>query len=383
MTRPVPLSVSAPHRGGLLDLLRFAASAFIVLYHFGPNAPLPLDELSGVMGRGWLATDFFLLLSGYVLGRAYGRSLDDGRTTSSGFVARRLARVWPGQAVVLIGFVALLAVTAAIGLGPSNPERFGAADFFAQLGLAQAWGVSRQAGWNEPSWTLSALIVCYAAFPFVWRATRVLNGRAAALAAGLAVLAGGGLLSLAVLQQSLYDLPFYLGVFRAAPLFLAGLLAARFAAGGRIGRPAAFGLLVSATGLLVCVQADGRSELAAFVSMVAIATIVLASDALRLGGSRLIEGGARLSFALFITHALAGAVWFGLLQQVHARYVLAPSLEWAAWGGALVFALIVAWAFHRLIDAPVQAWLKARLDGVPPARMQWALRRDRERPHEA
>ena len=370
MTQSVPLSVPAPHRGGLLDLLRFAASAFIVLYHFGPEAPLPLDELSAVMGRGWLATDFFLLLSGYVLGRAYGRALDEGRVSTSGFVARRLARVWPGQAVVLAGFVALLAATALIGLGPTHPERFGAADFFAQLGLAQAWGVSRQAGWNEPSWTLSALIVCYAAFPFAWRASRALAGRAAALAAGLAILAGGGLLSLAVLHHSLYDLPFHLGVFRAAPLFLTGLLAARFAAGARIGRPAAFGLLASATGLLVCVQADGRSELAAFVSMVAIATIVLASDALRIGGSRLIEAGARLSFALFITHALAGAVWFGLLGQVHARYVLEPALAWAAWGGAAVFALAAAWAFHRLIDAPIQAWLKARLNGVPAARLQ-------------
>lgn len=376
MSYAAPSPTLAPNRGGLLDLLRFLASAFIVLYHFGPDAPVPLGELSPVMTRGWLATDFFILLSGYVLGRAYGRALDEGRLSNASFLARRLARVWPGQGVVLAGFALLVAASLALGVGPAHPERFALPDLMAQLGLTHAWGVSRQAGWNEPSWTLSALIACYAGFPFAWRACRALSGRAAALFGALAVLLAGALLSLAVLHQSLYDLPFHLGLFRAVPLFLAGLLVARFAAGAQVGRAAAFGLLASAAGLLVCLQAAERSEPAAFVTIVAIATMVLACDSLRIGGSRLIEAGARLSFALFITHALAGAVWFGALGQISERYIFAPAAAWAAWGGALVFALVCAWAFHRLIDAPLQAWLKTRLDGaVPAARIRWALRK--------
>ena len=72
-------------RGGPLEALRFLAAAFIVLYHIGPEAPVHLADVSPIFARGWLATDFFLMLSGFILGRAYGRSLDEGRV--SGFVA--------------------------------------------------------------------------------------------------------------------------------------------------------------------------------------------------------------------------------------------------------------------------------------------------------
>ena len=62
-------------RGGALDALRFAAALLIMLYHFGSESPIKLYRLNEVFARGYLATDFFLMLSGYVLGRAYGPSL--------------------------------------------------------------------------------------------------------------------------------------------------------------------------------------------------------------------------------------------------------------------------------------------------------------------
>ena len=45
---------------------------FVVLFHFGDEAPIPLHALHSVWERGYLATDFFLMLSGFVLARAYG-----------------------------------------------------------------------------------------------------------------------------------------------------------------------------------------------------------------------------------------------------------------------------------------------------------------------
>lgn len=363
-----------PVRGGALDLLRFLAAAFIVLYHFGPDAPVPLDELATVMGRGWLATDFFLMLSGYVLGRAYGRALDEARMGGATFFARRLARVWPAHAVVLAGFAVLTMLAVGLGLGLEHPERFAIPDLISQLALTHAWGFSQHAGWNEPSWTLSALVACYALFPLAWRFSRPLHGRASAVVGAAVVLAAGAAASLIVLDHSIRDLPFQFGVFRAVPLFLAGLMLARFAAGSTLPQPVAIGLISAATGLLVCLQA-APGEAAALVSLTAIGTIVLACDALRSGGSRLVEGAARLSFALFITHALAGAVWFNGLEWVEQRYVLSAQAAWTAWAGGGAFALTAAWAFHRLVDAPIQTWLKARLAasaGTP--RWAWPVR---------
>lgn len=356
---------SRPVRGGALDALRFLAAAFIVLYHFGPSAPVDLAETWPVLSRGWLATDFFLLLSGYVLGRAYGPALDGGTLDGPAFLARRVARVWPGHLMILAGFVVLVGATTVLGLGPLHPERFGLPELISEIALIQAWGVTHQAAWNEPSWTLSALVVCYALFPLAWRLSQPIAGRLSALAAALTVLLGAGGLSLSMLGQSLWDLPFHLGVIRAAPLFLAGLLLARFAGGWRPSRSLAGALLLSALGLFVALQAAERSEPQAVVSILAVAVIILTADALRTGEAPMVTRAARVSFALFISHALAGALWFGGLRVVAALGGPDLSASWTAWAGAFPFALACAWAFDRWADAPVQRWIRARLDARP------------------
>lgn len=363
--RPSDPSQPRPVRGGALDALRFLAAAFIVLYHFSPSAPVDLAEAWPVLGRGWLATDFFLLLSGYVLGRAYGPALDAGRMDGAAFLARRVARVWPAHLMVLGGFVLLVGASGAAGMGPLHPERFGLRELVSEAALIHAWGVTHQAGWNEPSWTLSALVACYALFPLAWRGSRLLAGRIGAVGAALVVLLGAGGLSLAVLGRPLWDLPFHLGVVRAVPLFLAGLLLARLAGGWRASRALAGALLLSAVGLLAALQAAERSEAQAFVSVAALAVIVLAADALRTGGSTLVARAARISFALFITHALAGAAWFGGLRVVAALGAPELAAGWWAWAGAFPFALGCAWAFDRWADAPVQRWLRSRLEARP------------------
>ena len=71
----IPRSHHAPDvqpRGGgaSLDVLRFLAASFILLFHYGSTAPVDLASLFPIFKQGWLATDFFLFLSGYILSRA-------------------------------------------------------------------------------------------------------------------------------------------------------------------------------------------------------------------------------------------------------------------------------------------------------------------------
>src|SRR3712207_8360563 len=95
-------------RGGALDALRFLAAAFIVLYHYEAHAPAAFEALHPSLTRSYLATDFFLMLSGYVLGRTYGPRLSAGKIGYGSFLLRRVSRVWPGHAVVLAGFALLV-----------------------------------------------------------------------------------------------------------------------------------------------------------------------------------------------------------------------------------------------------------------------------------
>ena len=156
-------------RGGALDFLRFLASLLIVLYHFGAESPMRIERFHQVFSRGFLATDFFLILSGYVLGRAYGASTLSGKITPARFWLRRAARVWPGHLMVLAAMAVLVLVLNAIGTDAHKPSRFAWDQLPVQALLVHAWGVPSD-GWNLPSWSLSALIVCYAIFPFMWRA---------------------------------------------------------------------------------------------------------------------------------------------------------------------------------------------------------------------
>lgn len=352
----VPASpVSSSQRAGALDVLRFLAASFIVLYHFGPSAPVDLASSASVFQRGWLATDFFLILSGYILGRAYGRALDERRLNIATFFVRRITRVWPAQLMVLFALGALVLAAAIVGITPGSPQRFQWTEFMAQLSLTHAWGITHQAGWNEPSWTLSALVVCYAVFPVVWLLSRPLSGRGAAIAVALAVLTVASLLSTSLLGRSLFDLPFHLGVVRALPLFIFGALLARFTNGRRLSRAVCVATGVAMLGAFVAIQAPARTELTATASILAIAAIVVSADGLRLSSPPWLRWLADMSFALFITHALVGAVWFGLEQQ------LGLTSSWIAWSLGFMAALVFAGLFHRFVDQPIQSRIRALL----------------------
>lgn len=88
----------------ILDALRGVAAVIVVFFHLAE--PLATGHLDNVVNHGYLAVDFFFLLSGYVIGYAY----DDrwGKLTIGGFLRRRLERLQPlvilGMTLGAIGF---------------------------------------------------------------------------------------------------------------------------------------------------------------------------------------------------------------------------------------------------------------------------------------
>jgi len=346
-------------RGGALDALRFVAALLIVVYHYGGDAPVMLETLHPVFSRGYLATDFFLILSGFVLGRAYGAQVLSGRTGLGAFLKKRIARIWPGQLIVLAAVAAIVGLAGLAGVAPRNPEHYTPLAMTLQAFLVQAWGVPGGGGWNQQSWSLSALIVCYAGFPLAWRWISKLTSPSALLALGLGAVLVGDLVCVAVFGRHLYDLDFHLGVIRAAPLFLLGICIARVVETGRPSVAVARALAVLSITALVLLQLAGRFDLA---SLVCIAGVVLSFGRLPVAKpSALVEQGAKLSFALFITHGLTGLLWFGALHAAEARFELPSWLHWALWAAALPAAFVVSALFHRWIDDPIQQWLKPRL----------------------
>ena len=75
----------------LLDGLRGVAALVVIWYHiFEAFATSPYDQM---LNHGYLAVDFFFVLSGFVVGYAY----DDrwGKMSIGGFFKRRLIRLHP------------------------------------------------------------------------------------------------------------------------------------------------------------------------------------------------------------------------------------------------------------------------------------------------
>lgn len=88
----------------ILDGLRGVAAMIVVAFHL--CEPHATSHLTQIVNHGYLAVDFFFLLSGFVMGYAY----DDrwGTLTLGGFFRRRIERLQPlvvlGMALGAIGF---------------------------------------------------------------------------------------------------------------------------------------------------------------------------------------------------------------------------------------------------------------------------------------
>ncbi|HEY9218085.1 MAG TPA: acyltransferase, partial [Phenylobacterium sp.] len=175
-----------------LTALRFFAAFWVVMFHYWPKLDAPATPM--LVDKGYLGVELFFILSGFILCHVY-RSQVEGRSFHYGkFLWARLARVYPLHLATLVGLGALALAATVAGVGV-DPNILSWESLPANLLLVHAWGFAPVAGWNHPSWSISAEWFAYLSFPlFAWAAlalkTRPLV--AVALAAGfLAALYAG------------------------------------------------------------------------------------------------------------------------------------------------------------------------------------------------
>lgn len=350
-------------RGGWLDALRFIVAGLIILHHFQGAGPVALAESwHPVFERGgFLLTNFFLIDSGYVLMRVYGASVAAGRMSSGDFFLKRYLRVLPAHLIMGLSLVVLIVGGGALGFSPRAPEWFRWDQLPAQLTLTQAFGVPGGLGWNAPSWSISALIGCYLAFPWLLRGM-VRLGPWSVLALGVGGYLLANQLCWSLLGYPVYQMPMGYGFIRALPLFALGMALAWFAQKVWISPKLAGWAGIGAAALLAFVQYFDKHAL---VSLACISVIILAAGATPTPRpSKWVEKAAQVSFSMFITNEVVRIAWFGVANVAIARFALPVGAQWALWVGGVVAAFVFAWLFHFTIDNPIQnrirAWLKGR-----------------------
>ena len=97
---------SKPHYD-ILDALRGVAAIAVVCYHLFEAIAFSAGDPEQKMFHGFLAVDFFFILSGFVMGYAYDNRW--GSMSLGGFIRRRLIRLHPMVVMgVVIGLVAFV-----------------------------------------------------------------------------------------------------------------------------------------------------------------------------------------------------------------------------------------------------------------------------------
>ncbi|MEY4903025.1 MAG: hypothetical protein RLZZ292_840 [Bacteroidota bacterium] len=339
----------------ILDGLRGTAALLVVIFHlFEAHYPVFAEH---PIHHGYLAVDFFFLLSGFVIGYAYDDRWQQQMSVWD-FFKIRLVRLHP---LVILG-----AVLGAIGfwLDPYT-------DGFVKVGTLKLIGVTLMSftmlptpdirGWGEthsvngPAWSLFQEYIAnfiYAIF-----------GRKMSLYILIALVAVSGI-TLTVVATGRGDVAtgwgyesFWIGVTRMMFPFFAGLLL--FRTGKLIKIPMAYSVCSLALLLIFFLptfQYNGLYESACII--IAFPMIVSAGAGGTIQGkwAKLCQLSGEISYPIYILHypfIYIYTAWVYVQKPTAAQSVpIAVAL--------FVFLIVLAYAALKWFDEPVRAWLKKR-----------------------
>ena len=281
----------------------------------------------------------------------------DGSPTGAHFVTI-FSNGWPGSPLHWATFAvfALFGVLYAIGKLPSNhPEIYDPRCAVPNLLLLHAFGFCKSLTFNYVSWSISAEMGMYLAFPLL----ALIAARRVALPAVAAVL----VLLTVVAGTSWLEWSFDGGVLRALPSFLLGIIAFRHRSVlARVPGAAGWLLAACAVFLAACWLQCPKPLLLLMVYGIG-ALGIAASEQPASGPARRIAPLGQLTYSLYMLHPLVQTV---LLTGVGATALKLQGMSMNLFVvGAMVLMLPIAWLSLVLFERPARRWATRRLGGRP------------------
>ena len=173
--------MQAPANIKPLTSLRFFAAMWVVLFHYWPH--LAVAGTPPLVAKGYLGVECFFVLSGFILCHVYLPAFEQDRFRYGDFLWARIARIYPLHIATLVAIGLMAGAALAAGM-PVDSDVLSLPALPANLAMVQAWGLSPVAGWNHPSWSISAEWFAYLTFPVFAIATIALRRRPAVAVAG-------------------------------------------------------------------------------------------------------------------------------------------------------------------------------------------------------
>lgn len=307
-----------------LTAARGIAAWLVVLFHIRSGMPwLPAEALQ-VIHKGYLAVDFFFILSGFVIWlSASGEFMSRGLASSPAFLRRRLARIYPLYMVMLaltVAFVAALHFTGRSTAGYPWGE------LPLHILMLQNWGFTPDLSWNHPAWSISTEFAAYLLFPLlVMLFAPIARAPRWAIAGAIACL-------IAVLAMSMQALGYSnlgghivrTGLARCIAEFAMGCLLCALWQRGVDGLSRCIALIAFLGGGL-CWAGGIASELIAF-PLITTALIYLIADHSQHGGriTRPLVYLGEISYATYLAHFML-FIWFKIAFVQNAANI-APHL---------------------------------------------------------
>lgn len=344
-----------------LTSVRFFAALWVVVYHYLPVLIPGAREDIALVERGRLGVELFFVLSGFILSHVYFAAVETKQFNYGAFMWARFARIYPLHLAAFLSFAAMAVVASVVGMDIGG-GLFRTDTIWQNLTLTHAWGVSPQAAWNTPSWSISAEWFAYLLFPvFALVAMRFL-GRTKVLV-GLAALSIPLLYIIwqAAVGENLAEQTVHFGALRIVPTFMFGMaLYLWFRKGGFNTAGRAGALTVSATLAMLVLSAIG-----AFDGFIVIAGgfIILGLAGLSQTDSKTLSQPVmvwlgEVSFAIYMFLY----VWEIFLLKGYEKlglYVPGQGLAPMLWMALPVGLMVIATIAHHGIERPARTWLRA------------------------
>ncbi len=314
-----------------LDGLRGVAALMVVLLHTAVQSDI---FYLTIVRHADVFVEVFFVLSGFVITYKYAARIDD-RWTLREFFVRRIARLWPLHATMLVLFLGLDAgryVADALGLlrvgaeflqAMTDPARV--VDVVAEVGLVHALWNETAMFWNFPSWSISAEMAAYLAFGLVWACLRgPLRDAAVVALLIMALLVTGGEV------KPGFGGTFDYGIFRAIAGFFVGYWAQRTWRAMAMDRlPAATLFEVTAVAAIVVLAYQGEGPVTYVIAPFVFGAVVLV---FAIGGGQVsralrsppLQALGTWSYGIYLTHIFVLAL-VGLAVRI-AQRVLETSL---------------------------------------------------------
>lgn len=340
-----------------LTSARGIAAWYVVLYHIRESASGSLPQgVIDFFAKGYLAVDFFFVLSGFVIWLNYRSLLGTHRFRAvPHFLWRRLSRIWPLHLLVLLGAVGFALACVATGRAPPPDYRWDTLPF--HLLLLQNWGFLPHLGWNVPAWSISCELGAYLLFPLLVTGIDWEKTPTPLLIGALGLLMLGLFAFFTVMGKPLLgnDIP-HLGLPRCLFEFAMGTIVAALWLRWREApkRPATIAAALSVAGLIAYFLDAPETLALPFVFVAFLLLLALTSEMRNPMKGRVLHWFGEISYATYLAHAFLYMI-FKIAFVSDVRNVPLPLI-----GLFLLIVVAVSAALYHGFELPAQKWMNRR-----------------------